>query len=324
MANFAICNYQFAKVMRQVEEGRLFHEEGEMSADKAFPIKQEIFARLLNEDFQGVKPIIYKNKRGDKMYIHKFLIEPRDGIFIFKVANKHTTTIVGQDLNDTHIDDYQNCLVIIDNRDGIQRVLIEQKKSAFQEVRTLVEILEWTLNKYLEKYSLEISFMHLQEPRVFWDFVNDRRTYPQGFYKITFYLPPLNLKRLSSAYNRVLTTSREVFDSDLEWSYKASKGGMLPLDEKNKKQRELIEYMMSDVGSDSGRSNIKLYSNTAKQKPILVGENSYLALLISDTTFKRLLDEAKDGDLFGSEAFEEIKRKTKIGIDPDKKELSNE
>ncbi len=324
MANFVICNYQFAKVVKKVEEGHLFHDEGEMCAEESFPLKQEILDKLMIEDFEGVNVIRYKNKRGDREYIHKFFVKPEDNIYIFKVANKHKTTIVGQDLNDTHIDDYQNCLVIIDNRDGIQRILIEQKRSAFQEVKTLVEILENTLNKYLEKYSLMISLMHLQEPRVFWDFVNDKRTYPQGFYKITFYLPPLNLKRLTSSYNKVLTTSREVFDSDLEWSYKANKGGMLPLDEKNVKQRELIEYMMGDVGSDGGRSNIKLYSNTAKQKPILVGENSYQAIIISDSTFARLQEEAKNGDLFGSEALEEIKRKTKIGIDPDKKKLSNE
>ncbi len=319
MASFALYNFQFAKVMKRTEEGKLFHEDGEMDADEAFPLKQEILEKIINEDFLNIKPIKFKGRRNDREYIHKHLIKPKDKISILKVANRHVTTIVTQELKDVHTDDYQNCLVIIDNRDGIQRMLIEQKKSAFQDVRQLAEIIEHTLNKYLEKYCLCISVMHLQEPRVFWDFVNDRRTYPQGFYKITFYLPPLNLERLSAAYNKVLTTSREVFDSDLEWSHKAPKGGMLPFDEKDKKQKDLIEYMMGDVGSDAGRSNIKLYANTAKQKPILVGENSYLAIVISDTTFNRLLEEAKDGDLFGSEALEEIKRKTKTGIDPDKK-----
>jgi len=77
MSNSAIKNFQFAKVMKEVEEGRLFYDEGEMCTDD---------------------------------------IEPRDKIYTFRIANKHTTTNVSQYLNDNQTDYYQNCFVTIDNR----------------------------------------------------------------------------------------------------------------------------------------------------------------------------------------------------------------
>ncbi len=311
MASFAIYNYQFAKVMKRAEEGKLFHEDGEMEADDAFPIRQEILDEVINKDFLKEKPVVFKSKRSDKEYIHKYLIPPTDNIFIIKVANRRMTTIVTQDLKDIQTDDYQNCLVIIDNRKGIQRILIEQKKAAFQDVKQVADIITHTFNKVLEKYHLVIELMHLQEPRVFWEFVNDKRSYPTGFYKISFHLPHLNLERLKKVYDKMLIKSREVFGGDLAWSHKANKNGMLPLDEKNEFQKALIDWMMSEVGSE----NIKLYPNISKRKAIVVGENSFLTLTISDTVIKKLPEDAASGDLFGSKALDEVKIKTKTGID---------
>lgn len=69
---------------------------------------------------------------------------------------------------------------------------------------------------------------------------------------------------------------------------------------------------MGEVGSE----NIKLYSNVQKRKAIIVGRESFLAVGISDAIIRRLTEEAVNGDLFGSSALDEIKIKTKTGIDP--------
>jgi len=248
----------------------------------------------------------------EKVYVHRYLIQPTDHITILRIANKRTTTIVTKELKEKQEDDYQNCIVIIDNRPGIQRILIENKKAAFQDVKQVAGILGWTLDGLLSRYNLRIELMHLQDPRAFWQFVNDKRSYPDGFYKITFHLPHLNLERLKKVFDKVLILSREVFDSDLEWSYRAQQGGQLPVDEKNPYQKDLIDWMMSEVGSD----NIKLYSNAQKKKAIVVGRDSFLAVGVSDTLIRRLTEEAVNGDLFGSKALDEIKLKTKTGIDP--------
>jgi len=46
-----------------------------------------------------------------------------------------------------------------------------------------------------------------------------------------------------------------------------------------------------------------------------VGEDSFLAVGISDTTIRRLTEDSINGDLFGSSALNEIKNKTTTGID---------
>ena len=315
MASFAVFNYQFAKIIKQDEEARLFPDDYyEMAAEESFPIRQDILSRIIDEDYDGKNKIFFRSKNNsEKEYIHRYIIPPTDNISIMRIANKRVTTIVKADLKEVQEDDYPNCIVIIDNRPGVQRILIENKKSAFQDVKQLARIIKFTFDNMLIKYSLSFELMHLQDPRVFWAYVNDQRSYPEGFYKIKFHLPHLNLERLKKVFDKVLVMSREVFDSDLEWSYKADKGGRLALDEKNEYQRALIEWMMAEVGSE----NIKLFSNTDKQKAIVVGKDSFLAVGISDRVIKKLSENAVNGDLFSSEgALDTIKTKTKTGIDP--------
>ncbi len=314
MASFAVFNFQFAKIIKQEREGSLFPALGnEMTAEEAFSQRQEILNKIIDEDYYSVNKIRFMSKRsGDKEYIHRYVIPPSDDISVMRIANKRVTTIVRADLEEVYEDDYPNCIVIIDNRPGIQRILIENKKSAFQDVKQVAGILKWTLDDVLAKYGLLIELMHLQDPTRFWNLVNDRRSYPDGFYKITFHLPHLNLERLKKVFDKVLVMSREVFDSDLEWSYKANQGGKLTLDEKNEYQKALIDWMMGEVGSE----NIKLYSNADKKKAIIVGKDSFFAVGISDKVIKRLAEETVKGDLFSSNsALDVIKTKTKTGID---------
>ena len=316
MSSFAIYNYQFAKIIRQAKEQYLFDNGPvEMDAEESFPQRQQIFGAMLDNDYKGeqeISKIKFINGRSDKEFIHRHLIPPTDDIIVMRVANVRTATYVNKDFNEDHVDDYQNCIVIIDNRPGIQRILIENRKRAFQDVKQVANIMAFTFNQLLKRFSLKIELMHLQESKKFWQYVEDRRSYPTGFYRISFHLPHLNLERLRKVYDSVLHQSRESFNSDLDWSFKANEGGQIHFDKNDERQRTLIEYMMEDVGSN----NIKLYPNQNKRKAIIVGKDSFAAIGISESTIKRLEEDVCTGDLFGSAALSEIKIKTKTGIDP--------
>lgn len=316
MPSFAIYNYQFARIIRRTKEQRLFGKDSlEMEADEAFPLRQQLLSTLLTDDYkseQEICKIKFINGRSDKEFIHRHLIPPTDDIVVMRVANVRTATYVNKDFNENHVEDYQNCLVIIDNRPGIQRILIENKKRAFQDVKQVANILAFTFNQLLQRFSLKIELMHLQESKKFWQYVEDRRSYPTGFYRVSFHLPHLNLERLRKVYDSVLNQSRESFNSDLDWSFKANDGGQIHFDQKDERQRTLISYMMEDVGSN----NIKLYPNQNKRKAIIVGKDSFAAIGISESVIKRLKEDVRSGNLFGSAALNEIKIKTKTGIDP--------
>lgn len=316
MSSFAIYNYQFAKIIRRAREQRLFGKDAlEMDAEEAFPLRQQLFGTLLMDDYKGEQEnckIKFINGRSDKEFIHRHLMPPTDDIVVMRVANVRNATYVNKDFNEDHVEDYQNCLVIIDNRPGIQRILIENKKRAFQDVKQVANILAFTFNLLLQRFSLKIELMHLQESKKFWQYVEDRRSYPTGFYRVSFHLPHLNLERLRKVYDSVLNQSRESFNSDLDWSFKANDGGQIHFDKNDERQKTLIAYMMEDVGSN----NIKLYPNQNKRKAIIVGKDSFAAIGINESTIKRLEEDVRTGDLFGSAALNDIKIKTKTGIDP--------
>ena len=274
MSSFAIYNYQFAKIIKRAKE-QSFDGFGSvvMDAETAFQHKQEIFGYLFEKDYEAEKEseiIKFINGRSDKVFVHQHLMPPTDGMIVMRVANVRSASYMNKEFNEDHVDDYQNCIVIIDNRSGIQRILIENRKRAFQDVKQVANILSYTFNQLLQQYSLKIELMHLQ-----------------------------------------FRESRESFNSDLDWSFKANEGGRVRLDENDERQRALIEYMMEDVGSN----NIKLYPNHDKRKAIIVGKDSFAAIGISETIIKRLEEDVRKGELFKSKALDEIKIKTKTRID---------
>ncbi|MBO5630798.1 MAG: hypothetical protein J5965_17165 [Aeriscardovia sp.] len=314
MSTFAIFNYQFDKIMEHARQGELKGMETVlMSADEAFPQKQKIFGEMLNKDFKKEKTvdvIHFTNGQGPKEYIHRHLMPPTDDIVIMRVANRKTQTIVDENLREKQVDDYQNCIVMIDNRPGIQRMLIENKKVAFRDVKSLANILEYTFNRLLRPYSLVISLDHLQNSRQFWQYAKDRHSYPKGFYRISFKLPYPNLERLRKVYDRLFSNAQKSFDSRLNMDF-INPEGKVRLDENDPYQKEAIKWFMEEAGGD-----VTLYSNLAKKTPIHIGENSYRAITVSNTIIQKVTEDAVNNDLFGSSALDEVKRKLKTGIEP--------
>ena len=314
MASFALFNFEFEPIQNKLRQAELKGMESVlMSASEAFPRKQEILGDILLKDFkkEKIEDIIhFKNGEGPKEYIHRHLMPPTDDIVIMRVANRKHLQIVDENLKPKQVDDYQNCIVMIDNRPGIQRMLIENKKTAFRDVKSLANILEYTFNRLLRQYSLVISLDHLQDARQFWQYANDRRTYPQGFYRICFRLPYPNLERLRKVYDRLFSQAQKSFDSRLDMDF-TNPNGQVRLDENDPYQKEAIKWFMEDAGGD-----VILYSNMAKKSPIVVGKNSFRAITVSNTTIQRVTEDAVNNDLFGSSALNEVKQKLKTGIDP--------
>ena len=316
MGAYAIFNYQFDKIL---EHSRQYKLEGidtvVMSAEEAFPKRQEIFGAMLEKDYAKVTSndvIHFKNAQGLKEYIHRHLMKPTDDIVIMRVANTKPRTFTDSDWKVKRIEDFQNCIVIIDNRPGIQRILIENKKTAFRDVKQVERIMEHTFNKLLCRYSLKIRLEHLQDKRIFWQYAYDTLSYPKGFHRVSIRLPYPNLERLKKVYNRLFNQARESFDSRIDLDFVAPEGGQIRLNQNDSYQSELIGWLMEEAGAD-----VKMFSNLAKKSPIHVGKNSYRVVSISDTTISRISEESHNGDLFGSSALDEVKSKLKTGIDSD-------
>lgn len=316
MATFAIFNYQFDKIIEQSRQYKLEDMDTVlMVAENSFPRKQELFGDILLKDYQKAcadDVIHFKNGHGPKEYIHRHLMPPTDSIVIMRIANRKTQTIVDEELKEKQIEDYQNCIVMVDNRPGIQRILIENKKAAFSDVRQVAGIMTYTFNMLLSQYSLKIRLDHLQDHRVFWQYANDRQNYPQGFHKIRFRLPYPNLERLKKVYDRLFNKARSSFDARIDMDFVAQEGGQVRLDENDPYQKETVKWLTEDAGAE-----IDFFSNSSKRTPIPIGKKSYKVVSVSSSVIQQLSENDGGGDLFGSTALDEVKRATKTGIDPE-------
>ncbi len=311
MSTFAIYNYQFSKIVKHAQKVNLFGDLPiEMNADEAFAKKQEIFGDLFDKDYSKKSKIIFTNNNGNKEFIHQYVIPPTDGIIIMKIANKKKAKIIDKNLKEQEIEDYPNSYVIFDNRDGIQRLLIENKKVAFGDVKQVERILQFTFDNLLRSKSLKIQLMHLQDSRTFWEYANDRFSHPKGFYRVRFFLPPLNLKRLQKTYDKLFTQARGSYDASMDWGFKANEGGELRLSEKDPIQKDMVSWIMDEVGGD----NIQMFSNNDRRKAIVVGRNSYATISIQDKIIEKAKEDHVSNNLFGSKALDIIKQKTKTGI----------
>lgn len=316
MATFVLYNYQFSRIDEPVKKDLFGYSPVEMDAVTAFPQKQELFGRLLTEDYQKQRPIRFVGL-GGKEYYHEYVIPPMDDIFVMRINNRRTTTLTNINFQKRKEEDYPYCIVIIDNRPGIQRMALESKSKAFSNVRTLQNILQTTLNgqNAMRRFSLHVELNHLQNSSKFWEYANDTKNYAAGFHKVTFHLPYINLERLKKAHEQFLHDLRTSYDSKTDITLTAQEGasGRVRLDEKDDFQKGLVSFLMEEVGGE----NIKMYPNSNKQRPIVVGKESFRTVNISENTFDQLVEDSRNGDMFGSKALEKVKQETKKYIDSD-------
>lgn len=315
MAQFQLYNYQFGRIENPDETLNLFGQKKYiMSAEESFPKRQDIFQELFDNDYDGKNDndkIIFRKAKLQKEYHHIHIISPKDGLIIMRIANKRNAIRHDKDLEKVVYDDYRNCIVIIDNRPGIQRIALEVKKSVFSVDLTLKKIIADTLNELLKPYCLYFEMYNLKNSKDFWTLVKDKDAYPSGFYKIKFHLPYLNLERLSKKYNLIFGKPRESFNCRMDIEYTAQKGGQLDFNENDEFQISQVKYFTEDIGGNS----IEIIPNNNKKKAINANTFSSRYTFISDTEFIKIKEYAQSGDLFECTSLETIKSEMKKGID---------
>lgn len=310
MSTFVYYNFQFAKILKQPVQGDLFVDTPKnVDPEESFARKQEILSEILSADYAGRQRIIFKNPKGDKIHLHRYLAPFDSDMAVMKISNRRVHTAENIDFEEEEREEYPACIVVIDNRPGIQRIIIEKREQAFSNVKQVQRVLQSTLRHLLRPWGLSITIAQLHTRSAFWKVANDAQQYPQGFRRIDFQLPHLNLERLRSVMAHYLVEARESFDSDLSWSQKAAEGSKLNLDENDQRQSALIKVLMEDVGGDG---IITLYPSGKGQKPVYVGRDNFRLGEMDESTFDKLGDS---DPIDRAKAMDEIKRFTKRFIE---------
>lgn len=260
--NFAIYNYNFLRIIEPNKQLQMeFPEWQVVDVEESFNNRQFLLGDILLSDYNT--PYQFENAK-KKKYWHVQVVKPQDEVYVMRVANVTNVTITDEHLKSKNYADYRNCLVIIDNRPGIQRIAIERKTKAFSDTKTVAGILEASLCKLLRQKLLKVKLTAVYGTNVFWTTLND---YPDGFRKVRFHFPHLNLERLTKVMDKYLKTAREDWDSDLDFSFGANEGGVVKIDSNNERQRALVE------GASGGGVWIEMYPK-GKRRPVFAARTS--------------------------------------------------
>ena len=242
MSTFAIYTYQFERIIRSAF--RQLELQGFPSpgcTDEEWDKRLETFRTFFKKE-QPLSERTYD--AGKSKYVYDTIFIEGD-IAIMKFGRLSKKNVSDATLNDHQIEDYPWCYVIWDNRDGIQRLLIEQKPSAWANSKTITgtkkvaKALQIIIDKWLS--TKKGMYFHFGDGPVFksddfWEYV---KRYPQGFSRVHFSFPPPNLGRLMNLADSIMGIRQETgggYDADL----KAPKGGILNLVPENEHTQSLI------------------------------------------------------------------------------------
>ena len=269
MATFAIYTYEFERILRSAH--RQLEIDGFPSpecTEEEWTKRQETF----REFFKKGLPL---NERtfvnGKSTYVYDTIfIEGNTAIMTFGRLSKKNIT--DAELNDHKIEDYPWCYIIWDNRDGIQRMLIEQKPSAWSNSKTITgtkkaaKAVRTVIDDWLsKKKGLHFNFGDgpVFKSDDFWEYV---KRYPQGFSRVHFSFPPPNLGRLMDLADSIMGIRQETggsYDADL----KAPEGGVLTLVPENTQTQSLV-----NLSSACGKE-IKAYPKDGHTMLRISGDN---------------------------------------------------
>lgn len=294
MSTYAIYTYQFERIIRSTFtqlEIQGFPPPG--CTDEEWDKRLETFRTFFKKDLP-LKDRTFAN--GVSRYVYDTIFIEGD-VVIMKFGRLSRKSVTDAHLNDHKIEDYPWCYVIWDNRDGIQRLLIEQKPSAWENSKTIsgTKKVAKALKIILDRWLSSQKGMHFNfgdgpvfRSDNFWDYV---KRYPQGFSRVHFSFPPPNLGRLMNLADSIMGIRRETgggFDADL----KAPKGGILNLVPENEQTQSLID-LSSACGKEiraypkDGHTMLKISGDNIDNDVCVEIPDGFIPILASNQLFGR-------------------------------------
>ena len=234
MSKYRVYTYQFVPL--QHFQASLFGEENLQTSEQAMMHKQEIFSNLLEKDDLTFS---FKNK----IYGHKILLNSM-GITVFRIANNKIATFE-KEFQKRRIEYSPSCIVIIDNRENMQYIAIEEDVIAFYDTEQVSKILQSTFNKQLKNYGLKLNIQKTYQKTEFWNIVNK---YKDKVELVRFHFSYPNLPRVNKTIKEIIASaSKSTNSKQSSFELKSASGESLFLDQSNQELNDLANY-----AADSG------------------------------------------------------------------------
>lgn len=269
---FHFYRYQILPISKQIQI--TFHPHKITSLEELIKRKNEIFEKVFLETK------VFKFSRTELE--HKF-VDKSDNIFIFKIGANRGIRRIKRDFTEEKIENWPNCLVVINNNRNIQKIAIQQNVSVFWNTQAIVNIIENNLNSKLNAYQLSIVFEPMFEEKVFWDIVNKNKN---KVIAVDFELVTPNLSNISSGLSDDLKSLQKTTNTQkTNLKLQSDKDSSLDLSENNNLIGELVTY--ASQGGGNIKCKIRGYKrsiNTSKN----IKQESVDEIIIENSTSKNI------------------------------------
>lgn len=238
MAKYILYRYQFAPL--QDEPQSFFpNDVDRMTDEELMQRKQDMFASIFDNEVE------FHFKKGNKLYNHKILFN-QGGFLVFKIANDKSVNLEENFTKCKH--QYSpSCNVIIDNRQDVQFLAIEEKKSVFASVDTVVSILQKTFSSYLHSYRLSIDIRKIYDETDFWTIVDGNH---DSIEKIRFRFSYPNLPALNKNVKEAIAeVAKSTASGNTEFTLEAPSGSSLNVSDEDVNLSSLVQ-MSADGGEE--------------------------------------------------------------------------
>lgn len=269
MSKFIIYTYQFYPLSNRQYD--LYGKN--LSNEELMEKKQVFFSDIISQTGD-----VYRHR--SKKYGHKILMN-QGNVIVFRIANCKKL-MLEENFHKKEHPYAPSCLVVVDNRDNVQRIAIEDDQKAFGDTNVVRNIISASYKRCLEPLGLGISIQREYQKTEFWNVVNK---YPEKITMIRFQLSYPNLPRLNQTIKSIIAETSKVTNSkSTTIEYKAGDGESLNIKEDDQNIQDL-----SKASADGGdiikikAKNVKRYISTG---------NTYKSFECED------LEASFEGDLF--------------------------
>lgn len=238
MSRYIIYTYQFEPITSI--QKTLFPATNILPIKDRMEQKQNIFETFFDET---------KNPwyRGKKDKYESQTLHHEDHFIVFRLAN-NTYQRIEESFHISKLPHHPSCIVIIDNRQDIQHIAIEENSNAFRDTNVVAQILYYTYNDFLRKYGLHITINRDFQESEFWYLV---KQYPH-ITMVRFQFSYPNLPRTLSSVNKLLATSSAAANSKTtKFEFNSAPSEHLTLDPTNDFLKTLAK-----TAADSGQEII--------------------------------------------------------------------
>lgn len=198
MASYILYTYQFAPIIN--DRVGLFQSIPDI--EQRMKSKQTYLQEIISN-------VSFKfNSKREGVFEHQLRYNS-NGIIILKLANNKQLSLEENFKKKKH--HYSpSCFVIIDNRQDVQHIAIEDDSTAFSTTDVVRNIMEYSLRKALKTYGLTISIQKEYQKTEFWQLVGQ---YPKGISMVRFCFSYPNLPRVSKSVNELIRNQSKITNS---------------------------------------------------------------------------------------------------------------